>query len=84
MLEISDQMQAQALLKSGVLLCLRDGTLVYRRDDSYIIKASEHHLKLSEDDFLALYGNSELYIPEDESVLIDDTKDYDYYAYWKR
>ncbi len=77
-------MQAQALLKSGVLLCFRDGTLVYRYDDSYIIKALGHRLQLSEDDFFALYGDSELYIPEDNSVYIDDTKDYDYYAYWNR
>ena len=84
MLEISDQMQAQALLKSGVVLCLRDGTLVYRRDDIYIVTAKGHHLHLSEEDFLALYGDSELFIPEDDSVHIDDTKDHDYYAYWNR
>ena len=77
-------MQAHSLLKGGVLLCFKDGTLVYRHDDSYIIKATEHHLKLSEDDFLALYGDKELFIPEDNSAHIDETKDFDYYAYWHR
>jgi len=71
-------------LKDKAILTTNGKNRFYLIEDKIVCRNDGSSFKLSIDDFKSLYQKDNFYIFEDNSSFIDDSKDYDYYRYYKK
>ncbi len=83
MMDYYDINEALKLLKEGILL--KDNkTIFVFKNNKFCCYFDGSLVKINEEDFIELYKNDNFYIFEDKEIIIDETKDEDYYRYYKK
>ena len=83
MQKLRDTKEALSYLKEGDIITTNGkDQFVYKNEKVYCY-ADGNHFGLSVTDFVSLYINKTFYLYE-EPITIDETKDEDYYRYYKK
>ena len=78
-----EKAEIMSLLESGFILTSNGKDLFVLRNKRIHHYGDGIHYSLNKDEFLSLYKNNRFFLYE-ESVEIDDSKDEDYYRYYKK
>ena len=80
---IKDSYELVESLKQGDILTSSGKDLILMKGDFIHVYNQGTHYKLSVSDFVELYGKSSFYLYE-EKIEIDESKDENYYKYYKK
>jgi len=71
-------------LKNGAKLTINGNDRFYQSNETITRVENGSKYRMNKDDFIALFNKNTFYYYEDNSIFIDDTKDEDYYRYYKK
>ncbi len=81
MIKLNGLKEALTYLKASEHVYTEDNAMVIRKGDMYVIVKKGTRFKLSEDDLISLYSDTEFYYDDKKDVFIDILKDEEYYRF---